>query len=260
MKAQLALFLFASTLIATSAWPESPDCAFPVIMIPDGRVTQSTFPPYTTLWFGLYAQGGHSYSVEFVPPTDNYAGSNKAQFSSLIVYGPNDSLTGCRGPSSISISQNSGNTPVVQKGGNGTGRRVSFIAGASGRYLVSISNIGNTGSYTFRAVDTTMRWTSFGGYSNQWTFLNRSDMAITGIFVLYDVNNHPLLAFQVNLPPNGEVVRNSDATDLNLPGNLMGYGIFSHDGPDGAVVAEDYMISQSGTQVIHAKFDAIGPK
>lgn len=170
-------------LLAVPAWwlaplarAESTDCTAPVLMIPDGRITQSTFPRSVTYWYGVYAQAGHSYSVEFEPPADNYSNTAAVLFGAISVWGPADSLQACRGNSSVVVTQNSGYAPVILKNGNGTGRRVSFTAQSPGLHLISIFNGGAVGSYTFRAVDTTLfnpRWSTFGGYSDQWVLLTR---------------------------------------------------------------------------------------
>src|SRR3974377_1992470 len=85
----LGLVLVANFSLYSRA--ESPDCATPVLIIPDGRVTQSSFSQNTTYWYGIYAQAGHSYSVEFEPPADNFPNTIRVQFAAPNVYGPNDS-------------------------------------------------------------------------------------------------------------------------------------------------------------------------
>jgi hypothetical protein len=62
-------FLLTAAVCAPPAQAETTDCTTPVLMIADGRITQSTFPQNTTYWYGIFAQAGHSYSVEFEPPT-----------------------------------------------------------------------------------------------------------------------------------------------------------------------------------------------
>jgi hypothetical protein len=89
--------------------------------------------------------------------------------------------------------------------------------------------------------------------------LNLSDMPITGTFTVYDLTNHVLAAVQFAIPAGGEVVRYSDAWDLNLPANASGYGIFSHNGPMGAIVADSYMISPAGA-VVYTKFESGGTR
>ena len=127
---------------ATHLAAESTDCGAPVLIVADGRSTQSLFPQNATYWYGIYALAGHSYSVEFVPQADNFAGSGKPQFSLLAIFGPNDSLQGCRGTSSVPVWQNSGYAPVILKSGNGAGRRISFITLYSGLHLIAATNVG----------------------------------------------------------------------------------------------------------------------
>lgn len=60
----IALLAFCA-LLTPWALAESTDCNTPVIIVPDGRLTQSTFPQATTHWYAISTQAGHSYSVEF---------------------------------------------------------------------------------------------------------------------------------------------------------------------------------------------------
>ena len=256
-----AVVAVLSALFSLPAWPESTDCTTPVLIIPDGRITQSTFPQFATYWYGIYTQAGHSYSVEFEPPADNYLNATKVQFTTFSVYGPNDFLQACRGTSSVAVTQNSGYAPVILKNPNGAGRRVSFIAQSAGLYLISVTNVAGTGSYSFRAVDTSLfnlRWSTCGGYTDQWGFLNLSDMPVTGTFSLYDSNNHLLASVQFTVPARAEVVKTSYPTDLNLPAKQQGYAMFSHNGPPDAIMADAYMISPTGSPVNYTKFEGIG--
>src|SRR5271165_4632054 len=117
----LRIFTILLAVCATVApWvsAESTDCTTPVVIIPDGRPTQSSFPQSTTYWYGIYAQAGHSYSVEFEPPADNFFNTNRPLFNSFSVYGPTDYLQGCRGGSTVTVTPNSGYSPVILKSGN----------------------------------------------------------------------------------------------------------------------------------------------
>ena len=239
---------------------ESTDCTIPVLIIADGRITQSSFPQNTTYWYGIYAQARHSYSVEFEPPADNYPNTTRALLSPISVYGPNDNLQACRGTSSVAVTQNSGYAPVILKNGNGAGRRLSFTAQTAGLHLISVFNGGGTGGYSFRSVDTTLfnpRWSTWSGYSSQWGFLNRSDMPVTGTLSVYDSSNVMLVSVQIIVPAGGEVMRGSYPTDLNLSPNHNGYALFSHNGPPGAIVADAYMVGPAGSAVIFSKFEGI---
>ena len=254
----LALY---SAVVAPLLWAESPDCGAPVIVVSDGRITQSMFLQGATYWFGIYAQAGRSYSLEFVPSTDNFFSTAKVQIATLSVFGPSDQLSACRGTSSVVVTQNSGYAPVILKGPNGAGRRVSFTAASAGLHLVAVPNAGGTGAYTFRAVETSLfnlRWSTCGGYTDQWGFLNRSDMPVTGTFTLFDGNNVAIASAQFTIPPQAEVIRTSNPGDLNVPAKQQGFAVFSHNGPPDAIVADAYMVSPTGLLVNYTKFEGIG--
>jgi len=253
------MLMLAAVALCTAprALAESTNCATPVLIIADGRITQSTFPQNTTFWYGIYAQAGHSYSVEFEPPADNYLNTSGVQFAALGVFGPGDYLAGCHGVSSVTVTQNSGYAPVILKNGNGVGRRISFTAINTGLYLIYATNVSGNGSYTFRAVDTTLfnfRWSTWNGYDNQWGFMNLSDMPITGTLTAYDSNNRAIVAVQFSIPNAGRVFRRSGPSDLNLPRDNSGYVVFSHNGPPRAVTADAYLINPTGVVETYTNF------
>ena len=258
MPIRITLLLAAIALCAApGALAESTNCATPVLIIADGRITESTFPQNTTFWYGIYAQAGHSYSVEFEPAADNYVNTTRVQFATLGVFGPSDSLAGCHGISSVTVTQNSGYAPVILKNGNGAGRRVSFTAQSAGLHLIYATNVANAGSYTFRAVDTTLfnfRWSTWNGYDNQWGFMNFSEMPITGTLTAYDSNNRAIVAVQFGIPSGGRVFRRSSSSDLNLPRDNSGYVVFSHNGPPGALTADAYLITPTGVVETYTNF------
>lgn len=252
--------LMVAAGLAHPAQAESPDCSAPVLIIADGRITQSSFPQNATFWYGIYAQAGHSYSVEFEPPADNYTNNTKVQFAPLIVFGPGDALQVCHGTSSVAVTQNSGYAPVILKDSNGAGRRISFTAQSAGLHVISVTNVAGSGNYSFRALDTTLfnlRWSTWGGYDDQWGFVNLSDMPVTGTFTVYDLNNRAIAAMQFSIPAGGGVVRYSMNFDLNLPRNTSGYAFFSHNGPPNSIIADAYMISPTGAVVTYTKFEAV---
>lgn len=244
------------------AYGESTDCTTPMLIVSDGRITQSSFPQNTTFWYGIHAQAGHSYSVEFEPPADNFLNTTKIQFAALSVFSPSDSLFGCRGTSSVAVTQNSGYAPVIMKNGNGAGRRISFTAQSAGLHLIAVTNAGGGGgSYTFRGVDTTsfnLRWSTWNGYEDQWGFLNVSDMPVSGVLSIYDMNGSQIAAVPVSIPVGTKWIRRSSVGDLNLPRNRNGYVLFSHNGPPGAVIGESCVLNSTGSLETYSPFIGSG--
>jgi len=256
------LLLFVSSCVMFAPWSvaESTDCTTPVIIIPDGRLTQSSVPQNATFWYGIYAQANHSYSVEFEPPADNYLTGARPQFGTLSVFSPTDYLQACRGSSSVAITPNSGYAPVILKNGNGAGRRVSFTALNAGLYLVSATNSGGAGNYSFRAVDTTLigiRWNTATGYDLLWTMLNVSDMPITGTFTALDMNGQVVTAVQFTIPPGSRVALSSASSSLNLPRNTAGTAMCSHNGPPNSIMSEAFL--NGPTTATPEKFEALMP-
>lgn len=250
--------ILSCPVFATFAAAESTDCGAPVIIIPDGRITQSTIPASTTYWYGLYALANHSYSVEFVPPADNFLNSYRPQFGVISVYSPSDALVSCRGSSSVAATPNSGYAPAILKSGNGAGRRIAFTAQVSGLFLISTTNVAGSGSYTFRSVDTTLvniRWNTMNGNDVQWIIMNISDMPVTGTMTLVDMNGQLIVTAPVTLPVGGRVSRKSDVSDLNLQRELAGSVFFSHNGPPGSVRAEAFMLLPNMT--LPDRFDPV---
>jgi len=240
---------------------ESADCTTPVIIIADGRITSSSFPAVTLYWYGIYTQAGHSYSVEFEAPADNYVNTPRVQLSTISAFDPSDSLVACHGTSSVALTQNSGFAPVIFKGGNGSGRRVSFTAQSAGLYRLSVANVSGAGSYSFRAVDTTIfspRWSTYSGYDTQWGFMNVSDMQIDGLLQVFDSNSKVMANVPLTVPAAGYILRTANSPGINLPKNASGYVIFSHNGPPGAISADAYVINGSATVIVPMKFEPGG--
>jgi hypothetical protein len=237
---------------------ESTDCTAPVIIIPDGRLTQSSFPQNTSYWYAINAQARHSYSVEFEPPADNYLNTVRPRFAPLSVFAPTDFLQSCHGSSSVVVTQNSGYAPAILVNSNGAGRRISFTAQTAGLHLIQVTNQMGAGAYTFRSVDTTfigIRWNTAVGYDLLWTMLNISDMTITGTFTALDMNGQVIVASQFSIPPGGRVARSSGTSDLNLPRNSAGSAMFSHNGPPNAIMAEAFL--NGPTASLPEKFEAL---
>jgi len=257
----VAVAIFALSVPAARC--ESSDCANPVLIVSDGRISQSSYPQGASYWYGIYALAGHSYSAEFEPPADNYVSASRVQFGPISVFAPNDNLVACRGVSTVAVTQTSGYVPVILKGTTGAGRRISFTAQSSGLYRLSVTNSASTGSYSFRAVDTTLfspRWSTWSGYDTQWGFMNASDMNIDGVLRVFDLSANLMATVPLTIPGGGYLIRTANSPGISLPRNSAGYVIFSHNGPPGALLADSYMVNAAATVVVPSKFEAGGER
>lgn len=267
-------FLLAAVLalIISTGFADSSDCTNPSIIVADGRINQSTFTnaqpgiSTTTYWYGFYAQAGHSYSIEFVSPSDNDPLHNATTllFNSFQIWAPNDYMVSCSGNSSVNKVSTSSYTPVLMHSpGFGDGERFAFVAASAGLYLMTISNSGGTGLYNFRVIDTTLfnaRWSTWSGYDTQWGFANLSDMPISGTFIVYDSNGYPVTQASFTLSASGQpgsyTLRNSSSSDLNIRRSTNGYAVFAYSGPPQAILADAYFINATATVIVPTKFES----
>jgi hypothetical protein len=257
----------ALLFVATSAFGEATNCLYPSLGQADNRMVTSHFAGSfngnsPTYWYAFYGQAQHSYSVEFVATTDNANNNTSIVFGNLYVWGPSDvgslQQNGCFGPSTVSYYATQGYSPAVAKSKYGTGQRITFTATASGVNMVSVTNSGEQGTYSYRFTDTTLfnaRWSTWSGFDTSWGFTNMSDMSITGTLYIYGAGNKLLASPQVTIPPGQQVFRSSHPTDLNLPRNNAGYALFAHNGPPGAILADAYVQNASVTVIVPEKFE-----
>lgn len=260
--------LIVTLLTAIGALAEATDCINPGLVQADNRIVTSHFAGSSsnstpTYWYAFYGQAGHSYSVEFVPTTDNENTNTSIIFGSLAVWGPTDiswlQQDNCFWSSSVAYYATQAYSPALAKSKYGTGQRISFSAATSGLHIVSITNSGAQGTYSYRFTDTTMfsaRWSTLSGYDSHWSFTNMSDMAITGTLNVYESSGRLLVAAPVALPPGGHSSHFTASSDLNLPRNDAGYAVFSHNGPPQAVLADSYMVNSNATVLIYVKFES----
>lgn len=241
---------------------ESSDCNNPSVLVPDGRTVESTFAGSTTYWYGFQAIAGHSYSVEFLAPAENIAGSSKIQLAGFIIFAPSDVLGGCHGTSSVVTVATQNNSPMLATSNYGGGRRQSFIAQATGFHPLTITNIAAQGGpIAYRVVETTLfspRWSTYSGYLSQWGFMNLSDVSVHGVFTVYSASNQMLTSVTVTIPPGQLAMRSSVNGDLSLPPNSSGYAIFGHYGPPQSLLVDAYALNGGATTVIPIKFETHG--
>jgi len=260
--------LAITLLVAIGALGEATNCLYPSLVQADNRMVTSHFAGTfngnsPTYWYAFYGQAQHSYSVEFVATTDNENNATSIVFTDLYVWGPNDinslQQNGCFGPSSVTYYATQAYSPAVAKSKYGTGQRITFTSSAAGLNMVSITNAGEQGTYSYRFTDTTLfnaRWSTWATFDTSWGLTNMSDMSITGTLYIYGPNNKLLASPKITIPANQQVFRSSHPTDLNLPRNNAGYALFAHNGPPGSILADAFVQNASATVITPERFES----
>lgn len=190
---------------------------------------------------------GHSYSVDAWDPFDAYHGG-VLKLSLL--------TSGCAtGPSYTHVANI---TPYVQ-GGNAD--RISWIAPSGVSQVVGLTNVDVTYGYSYyiRITDTTLyspRWTTFGGYTSQFGFVNTTNSSISGTLTLIDQVLGGPYTMAITVPAGSRKVV-TVPTDLVIPANHAGFASFAFVGPPGAIAADEMLSSPTGAVILPVAF---GPR
>ena len=114
-----------------------------------------------------------------------------------------------------------------------------------------------TSEYTIQVFDTTLlspRWSTFGGFFTSWGFQNNTDRTITGTLTLIDSGGTTVATASVTIPPGLVVFRDTRPTDLSVAANQAGNVIFSHDGLEGELSADGFLLTVAADVVVPVKF------
>jgi hypothetical protein len=245
IRTTLSLFVFVGLLqagVAPAAFAEG-ICGLNTVIVPDGRITQSTIPANTTFWYTVSpANPGRSYSAEFRsvidrPPT--------AAFALLVT-------TDCTGNPYPDVRNTNAIDPGVQGGG---GQRRSIVITAQHPVVMfAVTNPNAVAmSYTFSVAETTMfsisvRDAQYGPdrdgktglmTSNtgcQFFFINTTNATITGTLTILRRGGEDITR-QVILAPGAPVYDSNGDDNLS---SFLSPGIikFTHNGPPGAVLVD----------------------
>lgn len=225
---------------------EGTSCSFPTVVVPDGRIMESTIPNGSTFWFLFDTDAGRSYSIEIKDPLEawgNFPGS-------LTVFATGS----CFGTDPIMSTENI--APEIPN----TARRVSLTTTA-GRQRFTLQNTsGGTRPYSISVSETTMfspRWSTFGGFFTSWGFHNTTSTSLTGTLKV-NKNDGTVLANPTFSIPAGTVVfKDTRPTDLNLAAQQAGSATFTHNGPPGAIQADVFFLNSAATVVVPGEFRAV---
>jgi hypothetical protein len=225
-------------------------CVSQIVIVPDGRLTQSTISAGAQAWFAASLRIGDSYSVEF----KNRSGDSTPP-GTLTLYSGDD---GCSGSTTMTPRD----TTAIDPGAGLASRRVSFTASGTGTFFRAM--LDNTGGPTiplsFSWSDTTMfspAWSTNGNYNTYYSLQNTTGMAISGTLTLRDAAGVVLTTFNVSIPA-GQTVGTNTAS-LGAARNRTGTATFTHDGPPGAVIVEAAIanFSSNPAYVQPVKFEAV---
>jgi hypothetical protein len=229
-KAPLAALALAT--LPSLATAEGMSCATPTLMMPDGRILESSIPNGSTFYLYFFTMPGRSYVVEFknrkAPVTQSPAGGGFNAWTDPGV---------CTAPLTYwDLSTNV--SPISHL----SGKRISFTetrTGAPGLLAVEFSINNNTGitiDYVSSVQETTLyspAWTTNGTFDTYWSFQNTVDAFITGTLTLLSPTGAIVTAVSVNIPVGG--IFGTNTSTLGVARSKVGNAQFSHDGPAGAV-------------------------
>lgn len=239
--------LLALLFLPLFSYAEGTSCGFPTVIVPEGRIMESTIPNGTTFWFLFDTQSGLSHSIEIKDPLEAW---NNAFLGTLVVF-PTGSCTGAD-PSGSTVNI----TPEIPS----SGRRVSLTSTATRQWFTFTNNTGATRPYTISVTETTQfspRWSTFGGFFTSWGFQNTTNATINGNLRGITGAGTEVANATFAIPSGVVVFRDTRSTDLNLAPDQAGSVIFTHDGPPGAVRVDGFMLTVAADIVVPVQF---GPR
>jgi hypothetical protein len=228
---------------------DAASCAEAIVIVPDGRLSETTLPAGGTAWFGMTLRIGASYSIEFA----NTGGTTPP--GTLTVFSGDDL---CSGPSTLSFQNTVANDPAGTSGAV----RVSFIAtGVLPHFRARLESVsGQTVPFSFTVSETTLfspAWSTFGSFDAFYSFQNTTGATVSGTLTLYDTAGSVVTTAPLTIPAGQ--ASSTNTLSLGVPNNQAGTARFVHDGPPGAVAAEAAIanFSVSPAYVQPVKFQAM---
>jgi uncharacterized repeat protein (TIGR01451 family) len=203
-------------------------CFSETVVVPDGRLTQTTVATGATVWFAATLRIGNAYSVEF----KNLTGT--APPGTLTVFSGNDA---CGGTSSVTAND----TSMIDPPGTGGIARASFTAGGTDTFFRArlVNTTGAPVTISFGWSDLTLfspAWSTNGNFDTFYSFLNTTGSTLSGTLTLLDTTGAVLSTFPVTVPAGQTASTNTSA--MGVTRNRAGTARFVHNGPPGAILAE----------------------
>ena len=251
LRVSLAVIPFCLVVWTLPARAEGTTCGNPTIVVPDGRLTRSSIPTGATFFYAWYSTPGLSYSAEV---ESTVAGFNVA-IASMSIY--NEAGADCTVPLPTR------DTALIEPQVGSGGFRKSWIA-VGGIHWMKIENTSGVAiDYTFSVADTSMfspRWSTFSGFHTSWGINNTTSATCNVAFNVRNTANVAVGGSPVTFPvaAGALVLRDTNASDLNVPTNQAGKVTLTHDCPPGAIQADAFMVNDTVMPpvVVPVKFDA----
>lgn len=242
MKARVAVACLAVILClglwALPAAAEGTSCGNETILIPDGRITESTIPASTTFFYLISASRvGRSYSVEF----KNTNGAAFPTPGTLTVF--SDSCT-----TVLTTRTTTGIDPSAEF----ATERVSFIPTTIQTRFRLVNGGASAVNYSFSASETTLfnpLWSTFGGFETFYRFQNTTNSSCSVTLTLKNDAGTTVATATIAISAGSTApTRNTGPTDLVVADNQAGQGLIVHDCPPGAIQADGFLGNFTGGQ------------
>ncbi len=218
-------------------------CGSDPILPTDGSATDDYVAPGTSGWYYVHLKAGHSYSVDVWDSTDSVISG-----SATLALIASDCST---------VVSTTDATSVDPDLSNDFGKRISWIQASDANNYLQVGTTDPSGNaYTIRITDTTLRnprWSTYGGFSTQYAFLNNTAGSITGTLTIYDSNG----VFVSSVPGIVVPAKAESYQILSTPINKVGFAVFGFIGPPGAITADAYFLNASGSVIVPSSF---GPR
>jgi hypothetical protein len=238
-------FALVVAIAAAPSFAEGTACGNETTVIPDGRITESSFTGSTTFWYIVATRVGHSYCAEW-KNTSGAAADDPGTVSAF---------TACGTPFASTRDAHD----IDPKDSFNTERWCWTATATAHRFSVQ-RTAGSTIPYSFLASDTTLfspAWSTNGVYDTFYSFQNTTGATINGTLTLFDTTGAQLTSFPLTINANQTTSTNTAA--LVVTRNKTGTARFSHNGPAGAILAEaaiaSFAISPPYVQTV--KFSAV---
>jgi len=217
----MVVLLVASPL----AHAEGGACNAPTVIVPDGRITQSTIGAGATFFFRITSRVGNSYSAEF----HNVLGAAVQTPGTLTVFSDANTCA-----ATVTTTNAAGTDP-----GDVNGNRVTFTATTTVTTFSLNNTSGGSITYSFTVSDTTMfspAWSTNGTFDSFYSFLNTTGATLNGTLTLYNTAGTQVSSTAFTINANSTASTNTAA--LATVRNTTGTAKFVHNGPPGAILAE----------------------